>query len=141
MRSNLLKLLPVPALLYYSFRMPSNTHEDFYRKEKADFTRHLRKNMTIPEKVLWEVLRDRRSRGVKFRRQVNIGPYIVDFLCKEHRLIVEVDGGIHRAADRHEHDEARSAYFAELGLKVVRILNETVMKDLAGALEQIHRAI
>ncbi len=97
--------------------------------------------MTIPEQVLWSVLRDRRSRGVKFRRQVNIGPYIVDFLSKEHRLIVEVDGGIHSSFDRREHDEQRSRYFAEHGFHIVRMTNEEVMRDLSGALEKIHRAI
>lgn len=72
---------------------------------------------------------------------MNIGPYIVDFLCKEHRLVVEVDGGIHCTEDRREHDEVRSRYFAEHGLSVVRIANDDVMKDLSGALDRIHRAI
>lgn len=65
--------------------------------------------------------------GVKFRRQHAIGPYVVDFVCMAHRLIVEVDGGQH--ALRHEQDTARTRYLEDRGFTVVRFWNHDVLRD------------
>jgi|SRR3989339_4593 len=109
-----------------------------YRKQKMQFTKHLRSTMTPEEVILWNVLRDRRSRGVKFRRQVNIGPYIADFLCKECHLIVEVDGGIHKTRTQREHDAVRDRYLRGCGFTVFRVKNEEVRSDLPAVLDRIH---
>ncbi len=119
--------------------MNDDAKERLYRKNKMRFTKKLRRRMTPEETILWELLRNRRSRGVKFRRQVNIGPYIADFLCKEKRVIIEVDGGIHETRDQREHDEARDMYLHELGYSVLRIKNEDIYNDIQQTLQRIHR--
>ena len=78
-------------------------------------SRHLRKNLTETEARLWVVLRS--DFDQKFRRQEPIGPYIVDFVCYEHRLIVEVDGSQHFESTR---DVIRDAYLSGLGFRVLR---------------------
>jgi len=94
--------------------------------------------MTLEEKILWELLRNRHSRGVKIRRQVNIGPYIVDFLCKKQKVVIEIDGGIHDTADQKEHDLNRTNFLEEHGYKVLRIKNEDIHNNLQAALSTIH---
>ncbi|MEK7218160.1 MAG: DUF559 domain-containing protein [Patescibacteria group bacterium] len=118
--------------------MRDEIQERWYRKRKTRFTKRLRRNMTEEEGILWNVLRGRRSRGEKFCRQVNIGPYVADFLCRENRLIVEVDGGIHESLKQREHDAGRDAYLRERGFRIVRVKNNAVRHDLPGVLEHIH---
>jgi very-short-patch-repair endonuclease len=83
---------------------------------------------------LWLALRDRRLSGHKFLRQISIGPYIADFICREYRLIVEVDGSQHadNAADR-----IRDAYFRERGYRTLRFWNSDVLWNLDGVLTSI----
>ncbi|PIR53581.1 hypothetical protein COU76_00365 [Candidatus Peregrinibacteria bacterium CG10_big_fil_rev_8_21_14_0_10_49_10] len=90
------------------------------------YTKRLRKFMTTEEKILWQSLKDRRCAGWKFRRQVNIGPYIVDFLCKEFKAIVEIDGLIHLQKKQKEHDIVRDQYLREHGFHILRIKNDDV---------------
>ncbi len=73
-------------------------------------SRDLRRNTTVPEQKLWAILRSRQLAGLKFRRQVVIGPFIVDFYCEAAKLVVEVDGESH--VGRCEADEQRAAYLA-----------------------------
>jgi very-short-patch-repair endonuclease len=75
---------------------------------------------------LWRLLRDRRLNGIKFRRQVPLGPYIVDFLCVGAKLIVEADGSQHAESPR---DKARDAYLESQGWKVLRFWNNEVLQD------------
>jgi very-short-patch-repair endonuclease len=90
--------------------------------------RELRKNATGPERAFWELLRDRRLAGLKFRRQHAIGPYIVDFYCPLHRLVVELDGRSHD--DRGAEDRQRQEYLElVVGLKVFRVGNDDVLRD------------
>jgi very-short-patch-repair endonuclease len=94
-------------------------------KERA---RELRKNSTIPERILWGLLRDRRLAGVKFRRQHCVGPYIVDFYCLAGRLVIELDGRSHD--DRGVYDRERQAYLESVaGLHVIRVGNDEVLVD------------
>ena len=81
--------------------------------------------MTEEEARLWVVLRH--DFNEKFRRQEPIGPYIVDFVCYEHRLIIEVDGVQHAESER---DHKRDAYLADVGFRVLRVWNGNVMHDL-----------
>jgi very-short-patch-repair endonuclease len=97
--------------------------------------RKLRREATVPERLLWSVLRARRLAGLKFRRQYPIGPYIVDFYCQDARLVVEVDGMSHE--DKQEQDAQREMYLREQGLRVFRVTNSDVNEDL----EAVARAI
>ncbi|HUG62976.1 MAG TPA: DUF559 domain-containing protein [Methylomirabilota bacterium] len=99
--------------------------------------RRLRREMTVAEKVLWVKLRDHRYFGTGFRRQAPMGGYIADFVCHEHRLIVELDGGQHSLDDVRAHDEKRDAFLRSIGYRVLRILNEDVMKEMDGVLHRI----
>ena len=88
------------------------------RRQSADHdlirrARQLRRDMTAPERLIWYALRDRRLAGCKFRRQVVIGPYIVDFYSHAASLVLEIDGDSH--ADRGASDRAREAWLEGLG--------------------------
>lgn len=89
--------------------------------------------MTDAEQKLWRALRSRGA-GSKFRRQVPLGPYIVDFVCFDAKLIVEVDGGQHSENPR---DAERDRYFVNQGYRVLRFWNNDVLKNLEGVLIRI----
>ena len=91
------------------------------------FARSMRRAPTEAEDRLWGALRDRRLDGLKFRRQVPIGAFIVDFVCMEAKLIVEVDGVQHAESAR---DMARDAELEARGFRVLRFWNDDVMRDL-----------
>ena len=97
--------------------------------------RLLRKNQTLAEAALWQRLRNRELCGHKFRRQVPVGPYVVDFLCKAARVIVEVDGGQH--ATQVHYDRARETYLQSHGYHVVRFWNNEVLANIDGVLESL----
>ena len=103
--------------------------------QNRDFARQLRRDMTDAEKFLWNQLRGRRFGGIKFRRQAPIGPYIVDFVCLESRVIVELDGAGHAEPEQQAHDERRSAWLATEGYRVLRFSNEAVLTQ-TGQVEQ-----
>ena len=88
-----------------------------------------RSDPTLPEAIFWKFLRDRRVEGLKFRRQMPLGPYIADFACPSIRLIVELDGGVHVL--RAESDAARDAWLTTNGWTVMRFGNEAVLKNPA----------
>ncbi|MEK6763658.1 MAG: endonuclease domain-containing protein [Nitrospirota bacterium] len=102
-----------------------------------DLKRRLRSNMTGPETRLWSRLRARQLQGLKFRRQHGIGPYIVDFYCPERSLVIEVDGASHADADQILKDQLRDRYFQSLGLHVIRYINDDILKNLDGVLEDL----
>jgi very-short-patch-repair endonuclease len=104
-----------------------------------DLARQLRNNMTDAEHPLWSRLRGRQFGGFKFRKQAPIGPYIVDFVCFEAKLIIELDGGQHMLRD-HE-DEIRTAWLNTQGFQVLRYWNHLVFEDLDPLLEAIWRAL
>jgi very-short-patch-repair endonuclease len=84
-------------------------------------------------------LRDRRLLGVKFSRQVPIGPYVVDFCCREQRLIIELDGGQHASAVAD--DAGRTAHLERLGYRILRFWNHDALGNTEGVLETIARAL
>ncbi len=98
--------------------------------------RRLRQQATDAERMLWKHLRARRMAGHKFRRQVVIEPYIVDFVCLEARLIVEADGGQH--LEQVQDDLKRSVFLESLGYKVIRFWNHEILGDTYSVLERIH---
>ena len=101
--------------------------------------RGLRKNPTEAERLLWRHLRVRQLGGHKFRRQQPLGPYIVDFVCLEKRLIVEVDGGQHAA--RAEKDAQRVAWLKAEGFRVLRFWNTEVLQETEAVWETIRAAL
>ncbi len=92
--------------------------------------RNLRNHATEAEQLLWFVLRERGFRGLKFRRQYGVGPYILDFFCPSIRLAIEVDGGQHYDDDRRLYDRKRSAFLARHDIRVVRVSNAEVLNRL-----------
>ena len=100
--------------------------------------RTLRANPTKAEHLLWQMLRQRQVDGRKFRRQQLIGRYIVDFVCLEFRLVVEVDGGQH--ADSQS-DVSRDAWLKSEGYRVLRLWNNDVLQNLEGCVEAIRLAL
>mgnify|MGYP001562296369 FL=1 len=101
------------------------------------FARTLRKQQTEAEKRLWWFLRNRQISNCKFRRQQAVGPFIVDFLCLEKRLIVELDGGQHAEQSEKEYDEARTEFLASEGYRTMRFWNHDVLTNTEGVLEVI----
>jgi very-short-patch-repair endonuclease len=98
----------------------------------------MRRNMTPAEKKLWDHLRSGRLAGYHFRRQQIIEPYIVDFYCHQSGLVVELDGSSHN--NRENYDRDRDAYLNEQGLRVLRILNTQVDKEIENVLGVILEA-
>ena len=94
----------------------------------------MRRSPTGAELRLWRLLRDRRLSGLKFRRQVPIGPYVVDFLCVGARLIVEADGSQHGENLR---DERRDGYLAREGWTVLRFWNRDILRDRQSVIDTI----
>ena len=97
--------------------------------------RNMRKAQTDAERLLWSRLRNRGLAGYKFRRQYPVGGYIVDFLCMDRMLVVELDGGQH--LDNPE-DEIRTRELERQGLRVIRFWNNQVLNETDSVLEAIH---
>ncbi|TPM82658.1 endonuclease domain-containing protein [Mesorhizobium sp. B2-3-3] len=97
----------------------------------------MRHVMTDAELKLWNELRAHRLMGLSFRRQVPIGPYIVDFACSAKCLIVEVDGSQHANVDQAECDEARSAYLKRSGWTILRFWNDDGIRDIDNVCQHI----
>ncbi len=104
-----------------------------------NYAKDLRSHPTEAEQRLWRYLRARRFMGLKFKRQKPMGCFIVDFVCLEHRLIIELDGGQH--ADQTDYDQARTLWLESQGFVVLRFWNHQVMQQLEGVLERIWQAV
>jgi very-short-patch-repair endonuclease len=95
----------------------------------------LRKNQTDAETVLWRRLRNRQLGGFKFRRQHSFPPYVVDFVCIDKHLVIELDGGQHASAT--EADDRRTKFLEQKGFRVVRFWNNDALGNTEGVLERI----
>jgi very-short-patch-repair endonuclease len=107
--------------------------------EQRGFARELRARATKPEDVLWSLLRGRRLDGLKFRRQVPLLGYTVDFLCIDRRLILEIDGRQHER--ERDYDAARTAEIERHGFAVLRFSNAEVLEDRDAVLAGIRGAL
>ena len=85
--------------------------------------------MSLPEVLLWVKPRERQPDGPRIRRQHPIGPYVIDFICSEARLAIEIDGEAHCRGDQPELDRKRTAYLESLGFEVLRIPARELLKD------------
>jgi very-short-patch-repair endonuclease len=113
---------------------------DYMERETGkQYARSLRKQMTEAERLLWCHLRNRQLGGWKFRRQHPIGPFVVDFICSEKKIIVEVDGGQH--AIHIKEDAERSRYLQEQGYRILRFWNNDVLEGIDSVLEVVHREL
>ncbi len=100
-------------------------------------SRQLRKNMTPQERKLWCIIRNRQFFGYRFRRQFPIGQYIVDFICREKKIIIEIDGGQHNEIKNIQYDNKRTEYLMTEGYKVIRFWNNEIDKNLVGVYEKL----
>jgi very-short-patch-repair endonuclease len=100
-------------------------------------SRLLRKRSTDAERKLWRHIRNGQVEGLKFRRQEPIEPYIVDFVCFEKHIIIELDGGHHGEDNQMQKDSQRSEYLQGKGFRVIRFLNNEVINNLDGVLKHI----
>jgi very-short-patch-repair endonuclease len=103
--------------------------------------RGLRRAETSAEAKLWARLRARRLKGFKFVRQEPIGPYFVDFVCREEKLIVEVDGATHSTAEEIAADARRASFLADAGYRIMRVTNADVSDGIEAETETILAAI
>lgn len=103
--------------------------------------RELRKKETKAEEVFWELVRDRSFLDLKFRRQHQIGDYIVDFYCHEENLIVELDGSVHDTPERKKADHKRDKYLTGLGNTVLRFPNSELLNDPEAVLHSIQTSL
>jgi len=101
----------------------------------------LRKNMTEQERKLWNILRNNQFHGLKFRRQVPIGNYVVDFVCEIHNVIIELDGSQHNEQEMIEKDKQRTEFLENKRYKVLRFWNNEVDDNLEGVCEVIYKTI
>ena len=104
---------------------------------KYQIARKLRNNMTEQEKKLWYYLRKRCLNNNRFRRQYPIGNYIVDFICREKSLIIEIDGGQHSESNIKDYDKTRTLFLESKGYKVIRFWNNEIDKNIDAVLEKI----
>jgi very-short-patch-repair endonuclease len=123
---------------------PSNLRDKYLGKlhegakeSTQEYARELRLKTTEAEQKLWSLLRNRRLKGKKFRRQHAIANYVVDFYCSECKLVIELDGKFHTDAEAREYDATRTALLKELGITVLRFWNDEVIVDPAKVLGKI----
>jgi very-short-patch-repair endonuclease len=117
----------------------SPSHRDGEPVYSLEYRRKLRTTQTKAEGIVWAMVRNRRLGGFKFRRQFSIEHLIVDFVCLEQRLVVELDGGYHDMTI--EEDIERDRFLAERGFLVVRIPNEEVFQDADAVARGIERIL
>jgi very-short-patch-repair endonuclease len=98
------------------------------RRPETYTARKLRRDLSLPEVLLWQRLRGQAT-GLKFRRQHPIGSYIADFYCSSLKLVIEVDGEAHNRADRPARDDHRNRFMEENGYQVLRIAASEILKD------------
>jgi very-short-patch-repair endonuclease len=109
------------------------------RRRMVGVARELRKRPTPSESILWAAIREQRLDGIRFRRQLAIGSFVVDFCAPSHKLVVEVDGAVHDAQVLR--DAQRQELLESLGFKVVRLRADEVEQDLPSALSRIRAAL
>ena len=114
----------------------------FYGATQAIFRRaeELRKNQTEDEKLLWVYLKSKQL-GVRFKRQHPIWMYIADFYCHEIKLVIEIDGSVHKIKEVIENDIIRQEDITSFGIKVIRFTNQEIRTNVTGVIERIQNVI
>jgi very-short-patch-repair endonuclease len=109
--------------------------------DRVSKARRLRKEATVPERVLWAELRQLKARGFHFRRQVAMGPYFADFACHKARLVIEVDGHLHGDESAQAYDAERTAFLEGEGYGVLRFSNGEVVSNVEGVMVVVMDAL
>lgn len=109
--------------------------------KNTKLARVLRKNSTISENKLWNLLRNRQFHNLKFKRQYPISKYIVDFVCIEKSLIIELDGGQHNEDKNILIDNERTKVLEDLGFTVIRFWNNDILENIEGVMAKIEEYI
>jgi very-short-patch-repair endonuclease len=115
--------------------------KDMSRQPQTVLARRLRHRQTDAEKALWAILRRKQISGFKFRRQEPIGPYVVDFVSFEKKLIIEIDGGQHAEMQARARDEERSTWLRGEGYEVLRFWNNDVLVNREAVSERVRVAL
>jgi very-short-patch-repair endonuclease len=102
-----------------------------------DNAKALRRQMSLPEVLLWQGIKGRKLQGLHFRKQHPLGPYVLDFYCEALRLAVEVDGASHGFGDRPQRDERRDAWLAAQGIATLRLSASLILEDVDDATRSI----
>jgi very-short-patch-repair endonuclease len=124
----------------YQTNMIETNFNNHYNKDLKKYSRKLRNNSTLPEVILWNrILRRKQLRGYPFLRQRPIGNYIVDFFSKNLKLIVEVDGEIHKF--QKTKDKKREADIKALGYSVIRLGNEEILQGLPNVIRTLENFV
>ena len=110
-------------------------------KDMQKIAKILRKNQTPQEKILWNLLRNRKFHNLKFKRQVPFGRYVADFFCEEKKIIIELDGGQHNEYENMIYDTERTKYFEKEGYKVIRFWNNEIDKNIEGVYLKLSEVI
>ncbi len=119
--------------------MDSSETASEFRHRKLQYALGLRQRMTTAEEILWSALRRRQINGCKFRRQVPLGRFIVDFLCVEQCLIIEVDGSVHES--QRAYDAERERELELHGYRILRFSNDEVCLNLSGVIDTIRKTL
>ncbi len=93
--------------------------------------------MTTQERKLWSIIKNRQFFNYRFRRQFPIGLYIVDFICREKKIIIEIDGGQHNEQNNIEYDNKRTEYLKSEGYNVIRFWNNEIDDNISGVYEKL----
>ncbi|MBP3750080.1 MAG: endonuclease domain-containing protein [Prevotella sp.] len=117
-----------------------NTASPDRYKLLREFAKKNKQYPTEAEKMLWEYIRSEQL-WFKFNRQHIVGDYIVDFICLEKGLVIEVDGGYHSEYEQIQRDECRTEHLEDMGLKVIRFSNEEVLNNIEGVLDNIRKEL
>ncbi len=112
-----------------------------YNPKLKGNARHLRRNLTDSERVLWQRLRGKQLLDVQFYSQKPIGNYIVDFYAPKAKLVIEIDGSQHFEQPHAEKDRERDEYLARLGLVVLRFNSRQALKETEAVMEVVYRAV
>ncbi|MFC4293033.1 endonuclease domain-containing protein [Sphingorhabdus arenilitoris] len=110
-----------------------------FKSRDTGRARELRNQATPAERLLWTALSNRKLEGHKFSRQMPVGPYFADFLCRAAKLVVELDGYSHDVSQ--EYDQRRDAFMAQQGFHVLRFTNADVMDNLEGVVRSIAKTL
>ena len=116
-------------------------NEFFNRESETAKRRQLRGSMPHAEVILWSRLKGRQLLGCKFRRQYSVGSIVIDFYSVEVKLGIELDGDSHFETGAREYDEKRRHFIESFGIRIVRVLNTEIYKNLDGVTEMIGREV
>lgn len=109
--------------------------------QMKNLAKSLKITSTIPEKIFWSILRNRRLNHFKFKRQIIIGHYIVDFICLKHGLIIELDGSQHNKNTNQAKDMIRTQWLEKRGFTVIRFWNNELINNKVGVLDKIIKTL